>query len=257
VPGHRIVLLTGGGGTGRIAFHALSRAFPDIAIIVEERVPRTALIKRRLRTLGPGTVVGQLIFMTTIMPLVARLSRSRIAEIKRQHGLDESPLPSSVHRVTSVNAPETRELLRRLDPAVVVVLGTRIIGRSTLQSISVPVINFHAGITPLYRGVHGGYWALAEGRPELAGSTIHLVDPGIDTGQVIAQETFVATSRDSFATYPYLHIAVGIPMLVSAVRDALTGSLVTTRNPLNLPSQLRTHPTCWHYLWTLAAKHVK
>ena len=40
----------------------------------------------------------------------------------------------------------------------------------------------HAGITPQYRGVHGGYWAVVNNDPEHCGVTIHFVDKGIDTG---------------------------------------------------------------------------
>ena len=79
------------------------------------------------------------------------------------------------------------------------------------SAIDVPVINIHAGVTPRYRGVHGGYWALREGRPGLAGSTVHLVDPGIDTGGILAQATFTAGDADSIATYPLLHLACGSP----------------------------------------------
>ena len=53
-----------------------------------------------------------------------------------------------------------------------------------------PVINMHAGITLRYRGVHGGYWALAEQHPEWVGTTVHLVDPGIDTGRDPRTEHF-------------------------------------------------------------------
>jgi folate-dependent phosphoribosylglycinamide formyltransferase PurN len=35
--------------------------------------------------------------------------------------------------------------------------------------------------------VHGGYWALAENNPQLVGTTVHFVDTGIDTGEVIEQ----------------------------------------------------------------------
>ena len=58
--------------------------------------------------------------------------------------------------------------------------GTRIISSRVLDSIGCPIINTHAGITPRYRGVHGGYWALAEGHPEEVGTTVHLVDKGIE-----------------------------------------------------------------------------
>lgn len=246
----RVVLLGGDGESTRIVFHALARRFPGLTVVLEPPVPRRQLLARRVRKLGPATVAGQLLFMAAVLPRLRRAGQARVDEICRAHGLDRAPFPEDrVVRVPSVNTDAAREALRRLDPAVVVVNGTRIIGRQTLGAVPAPFINLHAGITPLYRGVHGGWWALAEGRPELAGSTVHLVDEGVDTGTVLAQATFVPHPADSFATYPYLHLAVGIPPLADAVAAALRGELDPRPHPA-LPSRLRTHPTLWQYART-------
>jgi methionyl-tRNA formyltransferase len=112
------------------------------------------------------------------------------------------------------------------------------------------MLNLHMGITPRYRGVHGGYWALADGRPDLAGTTVHLVDEGIDTGGILGQATFEASPCDSIATYPALHVACGLPMLIDAAGRLLDGVAATPVAPLAgaEESQLRWHPTAWGYL---------
>jgi methionyl-tRNA formyltransferase len=120
----------------------------------------------------------------------------------------------------------------------------------------VPFINMHAGVTPAYRGVHGGYWALAEGRPDLAGTTIHLVDEGIDTGDVIRQVTFAPSDADNFATYPYLHTAAGLPALLDAVDSILCGDGPARCAPKSQHSRLRYHPTLWSYLATGCRRKV-
>jgi phosphoribosylglycinamide formyltransferase-1 len=242
-----VLLLAGDGESSCIVFHALAARFPGVTVVLEPRLPRRQLLARRVRKLGAATVAGQLLFMATVLPRLHRAGAARVDEICREHGLDRAPIPKDrVQRVPSVNSDAAREVLRRLDPAVVVVNGTRIIGRKTLGTVAAPFINLHAGITPLYRGVHGGYWALADGRPELAGSTVHLVDEGIDTGTVLAQACFTPGPADSFATYPYLHLAVGVPALADAVAAALAGELRPRPHPA-LPSRLRTHPTLWQY----------
>jgi folate-dependent phosphoribosylglycinamide formyltransferase PurN len=191
-------------------------------------------------------------------PLLRRAARGRIEQILREHGLTDAPLPEDrVTRVASANDDDARDALRRLSPAVVVVNGTRILGRRTLEALSCPIINTHAGITPLYRGVHGAYWALAEGRPELAGTTVHYVDKGIDTGPVIAQATFRVSPRDNLGSYPYLHTAAGAPILVDAVRRALDGTLAPAENLPQLPSVLRYHPTLWGYLYARLRRGVR
>ena len=226
-------------------------------VVEEEPVSRMQLVRRRMAKLGPVTVVGQLLFLVLVVPLLERRASARIEEIKREYGMDDSAM-TSVHHVASVNSEEARTVLRELDPALIIVCGTRIIGRKTLRSVRAPVVNYHAGITPAYRGVHGGYWALVEGRPDLVGSTVHLVDEGIDTGAVIEQRTFEVTARDSFVTYLYLHLAAALPVVVSVVRrvrgdEELTG--MKARD--DLPSKLRTHPTLWAYARAALVDHVR
>ncbi len=244
-----VVLLGGDGPSTRIVYHALAREFGNVHAVLEGPVSRWRLLSRRARRLGWAAAAGQLLFVAGVVPVLQRRGAGRIARILREHGMDPSPIEPPPTRVDSVNSPAARDVLQELSPRVVVVNGTRVIGRDTLRAVPAPFINLHAGITPLYRGVHGGYWALCEGRPELAGTTVHLVDEGIDTGRVLGQACFAATAEDSFATYPYLHLAAGIPLLLRAVRDALEGRLQPGGGPgEGLPSRLRHHPTAWHYL---------
>jgi phosphoribosylglycinamide formyltransferase-1 len=49
------------------------------------------------------------------------------------------------------------------------------------------IINSHPALLPLYPGAHAVRDALADGAKK-SGTTIHWVDAGIDTGEVIAQE---------------------------------------------------------------------
>lgn len=240
-----MVLLCTDCDASRIVYHHLRQHFPDVAVVVEDPVARAQVLRRRLRRLGAWTVLGQALFLTLVVPVLRRTGQARIAEIKRRFSLDDGPF-GPVHRIRSVNDADARAVVDGLGPAVIVVCGTRIISADTLGSFHAPVVNYHAGITPAYRGVHGGYWALVEGRPDLAGSTVHVVDEGIDTGGILAQRTIEVTPRDSFATYPYLHVAAALPALASVVQLAASGEpLVVREEGSDLPSKLRSHPTIW------------
>jgi hypothetical protein len=230
-------------------YHYLAAHFDDVVAVVEDAPSRLTLARRRARRLGWPAVVGQIAFVVLAMPLLRWVGRARIGTILADGELDPSPIRTLRH-VPSVNDPATVELLRQLDPAIVVVNGTRIITRDVLGSIGCPVVNLHTGITPGYRGVHGGYWALAEGRPDLAGTTIHVVDPGIDTGDVLAQVTIEPGPRDSIATYPYLQLARGLPLLRAQVERGLAGRGVAPEPTDRAAgeSRLRWHPTLWGYL---------
>lgn len=244
----RVLLLATPGQPTNIIYHALRSAFGDIQVVLEQPVSRRQMMRRRWKRLGARAVIGQTLFVALATPWLRRSARARAAEILREHHLDDGPIAEPIIRVRTVNSEETRQQLRTCAPDVVVVCGTRIIDRDTLRAIDAPFINMHAGITPLYRGVHGGYWALAEGRPDLVGTTIHYIDDGVDTGSIIAQPTFDVTPRDSFATYPLLHLVAGLDALLAAVREILDGRPPERRSRDDLGSQLRYHPTLWHYL---------
>jgi methionyl-tRNA formyltransferase len=147
-----------------------------------------------------------------------------------------------------------RAALAMLRPDVVLVIGTRIIGEETLRAIDVPLINFHSGITPKYRGQAGGYWALASGDPDNAGVTVHLVDRGVDTGAVLYQARFHATPEDNFITYFYIQAGMARQLVIKALEDALSGKLRPVK--VDMPSQQFHHPTLWFYLWTGWTKSV-
>lgn len=243
-----VVMLTGDGESTRIVFHALERAVGVDRVIVERPVPTKQLLKRRAQKLGYATVAGQILFKLVIEKELQLRSRRRAREIKKELDLDDAPLPSDKRLdVPSVNAEETIAALRALSPKVVVVNGTRIIAKRVLEAIDAPFVNTHAGITPLYRGVHGGYWALANGDREHCGVTVHLVDPGIDTGRILGQASIAPTAADSYATYPLLQTAAGIPLLVDAVRAAQRGRLETSPAPEG-KSRLWSHPTLAQYV---------
>jgi folate-dependent phosphoribosylglycinamide formyltransferase PurN len=223
---------------GRAALH----------VLLEESPSRLTLARRRARKLGWRKVAGQVAFVGLVMPLLRWRGRERVRQIARDRGLDVTPVSDPV-LVGSVNDEGTIALLRQVSPTVVVVHGTRIISRHVLASVDAPVLNLHAGITPRYRGVHGGYWALRDGCPDLAGSTVHLVDHGIDTGGILAQTTFTPEPADSIATYPFLHLACAIPLLLGQVDAVLAGNRPETVEPLRGAehSRLRWHPTAWDY----------
>ena len=242
-----VVMLAGPGRSTRIVYHALAREFSIHAVIIEDAVARAPFLVRRIKKLGFAAVAGQILFRSLAAPWLARSARQRIAEIKTQWKLDDSPIePEKIVRVRSVNSPEAIEALKRLDPAVVIVNGTRIISKKTLDAARAVFINTHAGITPRYRGVHGAYWALVEGNRGACGVTVHRVDSGIDTGPVLAQSTIDPSGNDNFATYPLLQLAAGLPELRKAARNAINGG-APALDPPAMESKLWSHPTLWQY----------
>jgi folate-dependent phosphoribosylglycinamide formyltransferase PurN len=248
MPVGEVVLLVVDNALCRIAAHSLAARFPGLKIIVEAHVPRASLVRGRIKRFGLVHVAGQLAFIG-FSRCLRRAAAGRIAEIIAAQGLEPQwPSGAELIEVTSVNSPDTIARLQELAPKVVLVVGTRIISRKVLASVSAPFINYHDGITPKYRGIHGGYWANAQGDLANFGVTVHLVDPGIDTGEVLYQARLRPSGEDNYATFSYLQIAAALPLLERAAQDAIAGTL--TPLEVDLPSHLWSHPTLWGYVTT-------
>lgn len=102
------------------------------------------------------------------------------------------------------NKPAAEEIIltalqaRQID-AVLLAGYMRIIGSTLLTAYPHKIINLHPALLPKFPGRHGIEDAFAAGVSE-TGVTIHYIDAGIDTGQIIAQRTVPVKSDDTLAT---------------------------------------------------------
>lgn len=253
----KIVLLGREDSQTAIVYNSLRSQFPIAGVVVEEGESRLKFVKRRAKKLGLGKAVGQIAFRLVVVPWLKATSRRRIEQILQQFALDASPVPAeSLIKVASVNADETIRALQESQPSVVVVSGTRIIAARVLNCVPAVFINMHAGITPKYRGVHGGYWALVENNLQACGVTVHEVDTGVDTGRILGQTRITPNRSDNFVTYGFLQLAAGLPLLKKAIRDACEGELQPVAPPGG-ESRLWTHPTLGEYVYHRLKSGVK
>lgn len=75
----------------------------------------------------------------------------------------------------------------------------QIFKKSTFSIPKNGTINCHAGKLPFYRGRNVLNWALINGEKEF-GITVHFVDEGIDTGDILVQKTFPINENDNYKT---------------------------------------------------------
>jgi folate-dependent phosphoribosylglycinamide formyltransferase PurN len=242
-----VVLATDSSSTWMLV-NALNEDYPDLHVAIENPISRLVLLKKRMVRIGVVKVIGQVLFML-YLPLLGRLSAKRIQSLVASAGLQTKP-PTGVFvaRFDSVNSQACREWLHNEQPTVVVLNGTRIVSPALLASCNAIFLNTHCGITPAYRGVHGGYWALVRGDKNNVGVTVHLVDAGVDTGSIVFQKTIKIDEQDNFLTYPVKQYIAGIPLMRCAIANVISGNLRTHRRN-DLPSAIWHHPTLWHYLW--------
>lgn len=227
----------------------------NIAQVVFEAPHTRKMLRYRLKKLGVWTVTGQLAFLIIDRLMIRRQSRPMIEQLLKGHDASPPDGRIPVLEVDSVNGAEVTALLNQHQPQVVVVTGTGIIAKKILALAPI-FINIHVGITPRYRGVHGGFWAVYEGRPDLAGTTIHRVDPGVDTGAIIAQVPVMVEANDTYRTLPVKQYLAALDAMTQAVQTALDGKL-TTYERADLESKQWYSPTPFEYWQFMRQLSVK
>ncbi|MDH3660298.1 MAG: formyltransferase family protein, partial [Alphaproteobacteria bacterium] len=103
-------------------------------------------------------------------------------------------------------------------------------------------------------GQDPAYWALVEGDAAHAGITIHLVDEGVDTGDVLYQDKVDLSDSGNITSYPHRQVATALPLFRRAIEDAINGRLAPQK--VDLPSRKWFPPTLWAYLWNGLSRGV-
>ena len=242
----KIIFLASDCESSRWVYNAIKADITIAAAVIEQPVSKKTLIKGRLKKIGFIKVMGQVMFSALVVPYLKMRGKQRKAELIKEHGLNDACFMNNVFKVPSVNDEACKQLLLQIQPDIVVVNGTRIIKKEILQCTNAVFINMHMGITPWYRGSHGGYWACRNNDVENFGTTIHLVDTGVDTGTVLKQVFAKPTNRDNFTTFPVLQAAIGI----DAMKIVLSQAVINKYDKATPPARGRMYhqPTVWEYI---------
>jgi methionyl-tRNA formyltransferase len=92
-----------------------------------------------------------------------------------------------VHKkVPFINHRSVLQLAQRHQPDLIAVYGTSLIRAPLLGLGQLGMVNLHGGLSPEYRGADCTFWALYNREPEMIGCTLHFIDKGVDSGDLIA-----------------------------------------------------------------------
>lgn len=99
--------------------------------------------------------------------------------------------------------PERRDeidrFVRSLEPDVGFAVGFRyLLAPETLKAPEHGWLNIHSSLLPAYRGRAPVNWAILQGEREL-GATLHVIDEGVDAGDIVFQERFELADHEDVA----------------------------------------------------------
>ncbi len=134
-----------------------------------------------------------------------------------------------VWQVNNLADPSTLELLAGLRPDLIVVACfSLILPSALLQLPRYGCLNLHPALLPAYRGPAPLFW-MARNAERQAGVTLHFLDEGLDTGDIVAQTALPWPDGISGATLERRCAEAGADLLLAAVRQLAQGQAIPRR----------------------------
>ena len=133
-----------------------------------------------------------------------------------------------VHQPQRVRNPECVELLRELNPEVIVVVAFgQILTKEILDMPKYGCVNVHASLLPKYRGAAPIQWAVIDGEVE-SGVTTMLMDEGIDTGDMLMVSKYTLDAKETGGSLFDKLEKLGAELLVETLDGLLAGTITPT-----------------------------
>lgn len=141
-----------------------------------------------------------------------------------------------VYQPKKVREPEFVEILKELNPEVIVVAAFgQIIPESILNMPPYGCVNVHASLLPKYRGASPIQWAVINGEKE-SGVTIMQMDSGLDTGDMLSKVIVPLDEEETGGSlFDKLSMA-GAKLLVETLKDLENGTAVREKQPEESPT---------------------
>lgn len=140
-------------------------------------------------------------------------------------GIPSFSVPYSSFPSREAWGDELLEQIREWQPDLVVLSGLmRLLPVGVVEALAPTIINTHPAYLPEFPGAHGVRDALAAG-VEQTGASVIVVDTGVDSGPILAQERVPVLPGDTERSLHERIKPVERRLLIDVVRDIATGAI--------------------------------
>jgi folate-dependent phosphoribosylglycinamide formyltransferase PurN len=255
----RVALLTSQFATKVMEFHNAWSKWgfrPDLVLV--ERWPVPPLSARVQARIREGRLTNRPSFMqNSTSPANGASSNGlppagSVIAFCRQQGFEAV-------EVDSLNSPDAVKLLRDKQIDFCIYAGAGIMRKDIIAAAPLGLLNAHMGLLPGYRGMNVTEWAVWNGDP--VGCTVHLIDTGIDTGDILVTRAVDVSRANNIAELRKVVDESQIELLGEVVQYILSEGRLPPRRSQTAGEGLqyfRMHPTLAEKLNTrLARQHSR
>ncbi|EFV12362.1 phosphoribosylglycinamide formyltransferase [Segniliparus rugosus] len=162
----------------------------------------------------PGQVVGLVADRACLAESIASDAGVPVQRVDPRARPDRASWDKALTRAVASTSPD-----------VVVCAGfMRVLAKVFVDRFPDRIVNSHPALLPSFPGAHAVRDALAYG-VRVTGTTVHLVDYGVDTGPILAQEPVPVLARDTEETLHERIKEVERRLLPQTVAGLITGAV--------------------------------
>ncbi len=131
--------------------------------------------------------------------------------------------------VDSINSADSIAILRENKIDLPIYAGAGILRKPLIEAAPLGVLNAHMGLLPAYRGMNVSEWAAWNG--DAVGCSVHLIDSGIDTGDILLVREVDISVAGNVIELRKLVDEAQIELLGEVVRYVLATGKLPKRRP--------------------------
>jgi len=165
-------------------------------------------------------IMGPWQFFSTSFRTVIHKAQKKIHKL----GLGKSPSIAGyaeaknipVRIITTPNSKKFKEFLKTLDLDLIINQSQNIIKKELLNIPKTGVLNRHNALLPKNRGRLTPFWVSYKEEKE-TGVSIHFVEEGIDSGDIVVQKKFKVRKNDNFNTIVKKNYEIASNAMIDAI----------------------------------------
>ena len=171
------------------------------------------------------------------------LDEDNILSFRKTHDLNVDHVKEFEKQGTKIvhcqtlNDKVVEDLLRAKQDKVVLFTGGGIIRKNILDVAGDGIINCHMGTLPNYRGMGLSEWCILENDRDQIGITLHFMDTGIDTGEILRVVKIPSKGFKDIKTLEDSFFPIMVTSMIETLEDYLAGKIQSQAQPKSAKKQ--------------------
>ncbi len=124
----------------------------------------------------------------------------------------------------NINDESCQAFIRQLQPDLLIsAYFSQILKKEILALPKLGVLNVHPGWLPVYKGAMAYFWVLNNGS-DRGGVTVHWIDEGVDTGEILARKSFKLKAYATQESVLMYTAVIGAKLLGRVLKRLIAGT---------------------------------